>query len=151
MIKSALCGSENAAFLQSLLDDKFFSEICTFPVWKGKRRMEWITLLRGMMLLDRGQQGEPYTSLSVWEVKKYAAYIKGHYSEQQKEHLYDVIDYLEKAFLQKEMWLNARNIPRLMLWADGAMGKNYSGVGNSYLVKPDVFRQKISNRLNVGK
>ena len=149
MIKSALCGSENAAFLQSLLDDKFFSEICTFPVWKGKKWTGWLTLLRGMMLLDGRKQGEPYPSLSVWKVRKYAAHIKENYSEQQKEHLYDVIDYLEKAFSKREKRLNARTIPKLMLWADKAMGKGYSGVGNIYLVKPEIFRRKILKQLKM--
>ena len=56
------------------------------------------TLLQSMMLLDSRHEGYEFSSISADEIMRYAAHIKNNYSEEQKERLYDIIDYMEKVF-----------------------------------------------------
>lgn len=102
------------------------------------------TLLQAMMLLDSRYCGYEYASISADEIMAYAASIKNNYSDGQKERLFDIIDYLEKVFPEKEKMLKKINIPIVMLCADTAMGKNYDGTKNIYRVGPMYFRQWFS-------
>jgi len=136
-----LCGVANAKFIKSLLEDKFFMEICKFSALQRRKSDDMCTLLQAMMLLSNRYEDYEYTSLSADEVMRYAAHIKNNYSEKQKEHLYDIIDYLEKAFPVPEKLLKKINIPMVILCADIALGENYNGVKNIYRVGPMYFRQ----------
>lgn len=140
----ALTGVQNAAFIKSILSDKFFSEICKFSVLQRRKSDDMCTLLQSMMLLDNRYYDYEYTSLSANEVMNYAAYIKNNYSDEQKERLYDIIDYLEKAFPEQEKMLKKINIPMIILAANIAMGKDYSATKNIYRVGPMYFRQWFS-------
>lgn len=136
-----LCGCGNAKFIKSLLEDKFFSEICKFSALQMRKSDDMCTLFQAMILLDNRYEGYEYDSLSADEVMRYAKHIKNNYSEKQKEHLYDIIDYLEKAFPVQEKMLKKINLPMIMLCADIAMGEDYNGVRNIYRVGPMYFRQ----------
>lgn len=140
----ALTGVQNAAFIKSILSDKFFSEICKFSTLQRRKSDDMCTLLQSMMLLDNRYYGYEYSSLSVDEVMHYAKYIKNNYSEEQKERLYDIIDYLEKAFPEQEKMLKKINIPMIILAADIAMGKDYNAAKNIYRVGAMYFRQWFS-------
>lgn len=140
----ALTGVQNAAFIKSILSDKFFSEICKFSALQRRKSDDMCTLLQSMMLLDNRYYGYEYSSLSVDEVMHYAKYIKNNYSEEQKERLYDIIDYLEKAFPEQEKMLKKINIPMIILAADIAMGKDYNAAKNIYRVGAMYFRQWFS-------
>lgn len=139
--KTMFCGVENAVFINSLRKDKFFSEICSFSVVQRWKKDDFYTMLQAMLLLDNRIQRYEYNSLAVGEVMRYASYINENYSEKQKEHLYDIIDYLEKAFPVRKKMLNKRNIPIVMLCADIAMGTEYNGIGNVYCVDTKAFGQ----------
>lgn len=102
------------------------------------------TLLQAMMLLDNRYGDYEFASISADETMRYAAYIKNNYSEEQKERLYDIIDYLEKVFPEKDKLLKKINIPVVMLAADTAMGEGYDPLKNIYLVGPMYFRQWFS-------
>ena len=102
------------------------------------------TLLQAMMLLDSRYDGYEFASISADEIMRYAAYIKNNYSEKQKERLYDIIDYLEKVFPEKEKMLKKINIPIVILTADTAMGNNYDSTKGIYWVGPMYFRQWFS-------
>lgn len=102
------------------------------------------TLLQGMMLLDNRYEGYEFTSISADEIMRYAASIKNNYSEEQKNRLYDIIDYLEKVFPEKDKMLKKINIPIVMLAADTAMGEGYDSLKNVYRVGPMYFRQWFS-------
>lgn len=102
------------------------------------------TLLQAMMLLDNRYEGYEFSSISADEIMRYAASIKNNYSEEQKNRLYDIIDYLEKVFPEKDKMLKKINIPIVMLAADTAMGDGYDPVKNLYRVGPMYFRQWFS-------
>lgn len=144
----ALTGVQNAAFIKSILSDKFFSEICKFSTLQRRKSDDMCTLLQSMMLLDNRYYGYEYSSLSANEVMNYAAYIKNNYSDEQKERLYDIIDYLEKAFPEQEKMLKKINIPMIILAANIAMGKDYNATKNIYRVGAMYFRQWFSYFFN---
>ena len=139
-----LCGVENAKFIKSILSDRFFSEICQFSALQRRKSDDMCTLLQGMMLLDNSYEGYEFSSISADEIMRYAASIKNNYSEEQKNRLYDIIDYLEKVFPEKDKMLKKINIPIVMLAADTAMGDGYDPVKNLYRVGPMYFRQWFS-------
>lgn len=135
-----LCGVENAEFIKSILSDKFFSEICQFSALQRRKSDDMCTLLQAMMLLDNRYEGYNFASISADEIMRYASHIKKNYSETQKNRLYDIIDYLEKVFPEKDKMLKKINIPIVMLAADTAMGDDYDPVRNIYQVGPMYFR-----------
>lgn len=139
-----LCGVENAKFIKSLLADRFFSDICQFSALQRRKSDDMCTLLQAMMLLDSRYDGYEFTSISADEIMRYAAHIKHNYSEKQKERLYDIIDYLEKVFPEKDKMLKKINIPIAMLTADTAMGNDYDSAKGIYRVGPMYFRQWFS-------
>lgn len=102
------------------------------------------TLLQSMMLLDSRHEGYEFSSISADEIMRYAAHIKNNYSEEQKERLYDIIDYMEKVFPEKDKMLKKINIPIVMLTAGTAMGNNYDSTKGIYRVGPMYFRQWFS-------
>lgn len=139
-----LCGVENAKFIKSLLSDKFFSDICQFSALQRRKSDDMCTLLQSMMLLDSRYEEYEYTSISADEIMRYAAHIKNNYSEIQKERLFNIIDYLEKVFPEKEKMLKKINIPIVMLAADTAMGNDHDPIKNIYRIGPMYFRQWFS-------
>lgn len=136
-----LCGVENAKFIKSILSDRFFSEICQFSALQRRKSDDMCTLLQAMMLLDNRYEGYEFASISADEIMRYASHIKKNYSEEQKARLYDIIDYLEKVFPEKDKMLKKINIPIVMLAADTAMGDGYDSLKNLYRVGPKYFRQ----------
>lgn len=139
-----LCGVENAKFIKSILSDSFFAEICKFSAMQRRKSDDMCTLLQSMMLLDNRYYGYEYTSISADEIMKYASHIKNNYSEEQKERLFDIIDYLEKVFPTQDKMLKKINLPMVILTADTAMGKEYDSAKNIYRVGPMYFRQWFS-------
>lgn len=140
----ALMGVQNAAFVKSLLSDKFFSQICQFSALQRRKSDDLCALLQSMMLLDSRYEGYEYASISEDEAMHYAANIKNNYSEEQKEKLFDIIDYLEKAFPECNKMLKKVNLPMVILTADIAMGNDYNAIKNIYRVGPMYFRQWFS-------
>lgn len=140
----ALTGVRNATFIKSILSDRFFSEICQFSALQRRKSDDMCTLLQAMMLLDNRYNGYEYASISADEIMKYAASIKNSYSENQKEKLFDIIDYLEKVFPEKEKMLKKINIPMVILAAALAMGKDYDSAKSIYRVGPMYFRHWFS-------
>lgn len=136
-----LCGVENAKFIKSILSDRFFSEICQFSALQRRKSDDMCTLLQAMMLLDNRYEGYEFASISADEIMRYASHIKKNYSEEQKERMYDIIDYLEKVFPEKNKMLKKINIPIVMLAADTAMGSDYNSAKGTYRVGPKYFRQ----------
>lgn len=139
-----LCGVENAKFIKSILSDRFFSEFCQFSALQRRKSDDMCTLLQSMMLLDNRYEGYEFASISADEIMRYASHIKKNYSEEQKASLYDIIDYLEKVFPEKDKMLKKINIPIVMLAADTAMGDSYDSLKNLYRVGPMYFRQWFS-------
>lgn len=139
-----LCGVENAKFIKSILSDRFFSKTCQFSALQRRKSDDMCTLLQSMMLLDNRYADYEFSSISADEIMRYASCIKNNYSEKQKERLYNIIDYLEKVFPEKDKMLKKINIPIVMLTADTAMGNDYDSAKSIYQVGPMYFRQWFS-------
>ena len=137
----ALTGVKNASFIKSILSDRFFAEICQFSALQRRKSADLCTLLQAMMLLDSRYYGYQYPSISEDACMQYAAAIKNSYTEEQKERLFDILDYLEKVFPEKDRMLKKVNIPVVMLVADIAMGSGYNAAKSVYRVGPMYFRQ----------
>ena len=116
-----LMGTENARFINSILTGNFFTEKCNFSKLQLRKSDDMCTLLQSMMLLDHKYNNYEYASISADEVMKYSAAIKGNYSEEQKDLLLEIIDYLDEAFDEKEKMLKKINIPMVVLMADVAI------------------------------
>ena len=136
-----LCGAENAEFIKSLLNDKFFMEVCNFSALQRRKSDDVRVLLQAMLLLDKQRKKYEYASLSDDELMRYAVHIKTNYSEKQKERLYDIIDYLEKVFPVWEKRLRKKEIPIVILCADLAMGDEYNGAMSIYRIETENFRR----------
>lgn len=140
----SLVDLKTAKFVKSILNDKFFSQICTFSALQRRRGDDLCALMQGMLLLDHKYGLYELQTISENDVMKYASHIRKNYSEEQKNRLYDIIDYLEKVFPEKDKMLKKINIPIVMLAADTAMGDSYDPVKNLYRVGPMYFRQWFS-------
>lgn len=116
-----LMGTENARFINSILTGSFFTEKCNFSNLQLRKSDDMCTLLQSMMLLDHKYNDYEYSSISADEVMKYSAAIKGNYSEEQKDLLLEIIDYLDDAFDEKEKMLKKINIPMAIMMADIAI------------------------------
>lgn len=140
----SLVDLKTAKFVKSILNDKFFSQICTFSALQRRRGDDLCALMQGMLLLDYKYDLYELQTISESDVMKYASHIRKNYSEEQKNRLYDIIDYLEKVFPEKDKMLKKINIPIVMLAADTAMGECYDSLKNLYRVGPMYFRQWFS-------
>lgn len=118
-----LMGTENARFINSILTGSFFTEKCNFSKLQLRKSDDMCTLLQSMMLLDHKYNDYEYASISADEVMKYSAAIKGNYSEEQKDLLLEIIDYLDEAFDEKEKLLKKINVPMVVIMADIAIKK----------------------------
>lgn len=125
-----LMGTENARFINSILTGSFFTEKCNFSKLQLRKSDDMCTLLQSMMLLDHKYNDYEYASISADEVMRYSAAIKGNYSEEQKDLLLEIIDYLDEAFDEKEKLLKKINVPMAVLMADIAMKEE---------IEPDEF------------
>lgn len=158
-----LMGVENAKFIDSVLSGSFFAEKCNFTKLQLRKSDDMCTLLQSMMLLDHKYQGYEYISISADEVMKYSAIIKGNYSDEQKEMLISIVDYLNLVFDEKEKLLRKINIPMVMLMADTAIKNEISASDfydwflyffvsnkqyNQYCSTGSVKREKVLGRLN---
>ena len=116
-----LMGTENARFINQILTGSFFTEKCNFSKLQLRKSDDMCTLLQSMMLLDHKYNNYEYASISADEVMKYSAAIKGNYSEEQKDLLLEIIDYLDDAFDEKEKLLKKINVPMVVIMADIAI------------------------------
>lgn len=116
-----LMGTENARFINQILTGSFFTEKCNFSKLQLRKSDDMCTLLQSMMLLDHKHGGYEYASISADEVMKYSAAIKINYSEEQKDLLLEIIDYLDEAFDEKEKLLKKINVPMVVIMADIAI------------------------------
>lgn len=137
----SLVDLDTAKFVKSLLNDKFFSEICRFSALQRRKGDDLCALMQTMLLLDHKNGLYEMDTISENDVMTYAGSIRHNYTEKQRELLFDVIYYLEKAFPEPEKNLKKINIPIVAVAAVRAMGDNYSPAKSIYRVGPMYFRQ----------
>lgn len=137
----SLVDLDTAKFVKSILNDKFFSEICRFSALQRRKGDDLCALMQTMLLLDHKNGLYELDTISENDVMTYAGFIKHNYTEEQRELLFDVIDYLEKAFPEPDKNLKKINIPVVAVVAVRAMGQNYNSAKSIYRVGPMYFRQ----------
>lgn len=137
----SLVDLDTAKFVKSILNDKFFSQICKFSPLQRRKGDDLCTLMQTMLLLDYKNGLYDLDTISENDVMTYAGSIKRNYSEEQRELLFDVIDYLEKSFPEPEKNLKKINIPIAAVVAVRAMGDNYNSAKSTYRVGPMYFRK----------
>lgn len=140
----SLVDLDTAKFVKSLLNDKFFSQICRFSALQRRKGDDLCALMQTMLLLDHKSGLYELDTISENDVMTYAGSIKHNYTEEQQELLFDVIDYLEKAFPEPDKNLKKINIPVVAVAAVRAMGDNYNPAKSIYRVGPMYFRQWFS-------
>lgn len=137
----SLVDLDTARFVKSILNDKFFSEICRFSALQRRKGDDLCALMQTMLLLDHKNGLYDLDTISENDVMAYAGFIKHNYTEGQRELLFDVIDYLEKSFPEPDKNLKKINIPVVAVAAVRAMGDNYNSAKSIYRVGPMYFRQ----------
>lgn len=141
----SLVDLDTAKFVKSLLNDKFFSQICRFSALQRRKGDDLCALMQTMLLLDYKNGFYDLNTISENDVMTYAGSIKHNYTEEQRELLFDVIDYLEKAFPEPDKNLKKINIPIVAVVAVRAMGDNYNATKSIYRVGPMYFRKWFSH------
>jgi len=137
----SLVDLDTAKFVKSILNDKFFSEICRFSALQRRKGDDLCALMQTMLLLDHKNGLYDLDTISENDVMTYAGFIKHNYTEEQQELLFDVINYLEKSFPEPDKNLKKINIPVVAVVAVRAMGDNYNSAKSIYRVGPMYFRQ----------
>ena len=112
---------ELAAFVKKILSGKFFEDVCHFTPAQYRRAADEKTLLQAMMLLDMKDGDYELVSIAEGQVTKYAESLHDSYSDEKRERLLGIIEYLENAFDQKEKFMKIVNIPIFIYMADEAI------------------------------
>lgn len=120
-IANVKLGMELAAFVKKILSGKFFEDVCHFTLAQYRRAADEKTLLQAMMLLDMKDGDYELVSIAEGQVTKYAESLHDSYSDEKRERLLGIIEYLENAFDQKEKFMKIVNIPIFIYMADEAI------------------------------
>lgn len=117
-------GMSLAKFVKEVISREFFTDICHFTPAQYRRAADERTLLQAMMLLDVKDGDYELVSVSEGEIINYAETLHDNYSNEKRERLTKIINYLEKGFEQKEKFMKVVNIPMFIYMADEAMNKD---------------------------
>jgi hypothetical protein len=116
----AKMGIQMAIFVDKLLAKKFFAEICSFSATQLRKKDDMCALLQAMMLLDGNYE---YKSISATEALDYAVSIRDKYTDEQKEELEQIVDFLGDSFIDKDKNCKKINIPMLFLMTRKALAQ----------------------------
>ena len=132
-IAKSKVGVDMAEFINMILGSRFFTESCNFSRAQLKSEDPQRVLFQSMMLMDDVHNPDfELKDFSENTILEYATSIKGAYSDEQQEIIMNTVDYLEKAFPQKDKNIRKVHIPMLVYLADIALKSD---------VKPMEFRQ----------
>lgn len=120
-IANVKLGMRLAKFVKETIARKFFTDVCHFTPSQYRRASDERTLLQAMMLLDVKDGDYELVSVSEGEIINYAETLHDNYSDEKRERLTKIIDYLEKGFDQKEKFMKVVNIPMFIYMADEAL------------------------------
>lgn len=138
----ALMGVSAINFLNTILKSKLFKESSKFSSNQIKKSDDLNTLLQACMLLDNKYTGYVYKNLSQKETSRYAEYLHNNFTDEMKQRLTLITEYLEKAFPNQEKMLKKINIPIIYLVADTAIGDyDPKNKRSCYRVGPNYFRR----------
>ena len=132
-IAKSSAGVEMAVFINELLTSKFFTESANFTKAQLKSEDPQRVLFQSMMLLDDIYVDDfTLKDFSENTILDYAASIKNQYGDKQRNLIRSALEFLEKAFPQKDKEIRKVHIPMLVMLSDFSMNVD---------VKPLEFRQ----------
>lgn len=117
-------GIELADWCNKLVAKDFFQKSVNMTVAQLRHEDDFLMLVTGMMLLDSRQRGgfQIKTSASAAECIRFAESIKGNYSQEKREDIELLIEYLSDTFGGAEYkFLKKNNIPIVMYVAQVAI------------------------------
>ena len=114
-------GSDLAIWAKSVNQMPFFNQSVNFSPNQTRREASFETLLQSMLLLDARSEGYEYKSISMGDVKKYCESIRGIFTQEKRDEIESIFDYLGKAFPEKCKWLKKSNVPTAAVIAKIAM------------------------------
>jgi len=143
----AQMGTDVAAFINELLESRFFASSCNFSKAQRKNSDDEKCIMLSSMLLDSNYEGYEITDFSEKSIMEYAVSIKGKYTDKQKNILQSAIQYLSDAFPESNKSIRKILIPQLVYMADYALDKNirslYFRQWFEYFVSEDVLYQEF--------
>lgn len=128
-------GIKTMRYLNKLLAEKFFAEVCNFSGAQSKTEVNLCVLLQSAMMFDVNAGRYEFSTFSENDVQKYGASLHDSINEETMQKLEAVIGYLNEAFddcEKKEKFLKKTHIPMVVLTADYAMENE---------IEPDQFRE----------
>jgi hypothetical protein len=114
-------GVEMAQFIDKELEKRFFKESCSFSPDQLRRADDMCSLMQAIMLLD---ENYIYASISAVDAKKYIISVKDDFSDERKQEIESLVDYLGDAFIEvngKDKFAKKINIPMLFIMARKAI------------------------------
>ena len=107
----AKLGNENMEFFNGLLTSGFFVQSVNLTEAQAKREDDLLLLLQTMLLLDNRHEGREYKNISAATCLAYAESIRNTYTEDKRNTLQALVEYLDNTFLQKMKFLRKNNVP----------------------------------------
>lgn len=127
-------GTELAQWTKEMVQFQFFTQGVALSLVQARRESELEVLLQSMLLMDAKEDNYNYKAISMREVMKYCRDIRTVYSEQKRDVIQCLAEYLSEAFTEKHKFLKKSNIPMIFIVADLAMAQN---------VVPDGFKKFV--------
>ena len=157
-------GTDLISFLnEKILSFDFFTQAINITAAQARREEDLCILLQTMLLLDNMSKGYSYTSISTANCLQYAETIRGDYSQEKRETLRQLFEYLSHAFPDKNKFLRKNNAPIVAVIAQTALELNktpeeYGAFINKFTESiPEVYQEasgsgnvkapKVQNRL----
>lgn len=116
----AKLGNENMEFFNGLLTSGFFVQSVNLTEAQAKREDDLLLLLQTMLLLDNRHEGREYKNISAATCLAYAESIRNTYTEDKRDMLQALVEYLDNTFLQKMKFLRKNNVPIVGVCAKAA-------------------------------
>lgn len=135
----AKLGTELIEFLNTLLAGSFFTQGINITEKQALKEDDLLMLMQGMALLDMKNTGRDFKTISASAMLGYAESIRGSYSEDAKQTLMEIVDYLDKAFPTKNKFLRKNNTPIVIVMASIALEQN---------VEAEAFRAFVNDFAN---
>lgn len=120
-IANVKLGMKLAKFVNEIVKRDFFTKVCHFTSAQYRRAADEKVLIQAMMLLDVKDGDYELISISEGNVTEYAESLHDSYSDEKRDRLKKLIDYLEEEFSDKEKFMKVVNIPVFILMADDAI------------------------------
>lgn len=137
-------GVELASYFNELAERSFFQNALNLTLAQLRREDEFLMLLTSVMVIDMFYYDDfrIKTSASAAECVRFAEYINNNYSDEKRQNIKDVIDYLDEAFGDEcYKYLRKNNVPVVMYAALICM--KYNVDASDFKVDIDCFFEDV--------